>query len=66
MSRLHLTGKEIKAERCCDPEAAWAWVRCVTELALAGHVEAIVLASAINHALEAERLGYARPLSNLP
>lgn len=53
-------------KRCCDPAAAWTWVRCVAELALAGHVEAVVLANAINHALEAEHSGYARPLSNLP
>lgn len=53
-------------KRCCDAEAAWQWVGCVAELALAGHVEAAVLANAINHALEADRLGWARPLGNLP
>ena len=57
---------EVVKNRCCDPQAAWSWVHCVTELALAGHVEAAVLASAVDHALQAELLGYARPLGNLP
>ena len=66
MSSLYPESKEIKAERCCDAEAAWSWVRCVAELALAGHIEATVLASAIDHALQADRLGWARSLGNLP
>ena len=62
-----ITAQRIaEAERCCDPHAAWSWVRCIAELALAGHIEAIVLANAIGHALEAEHLGHARPLRNIP
>lgn len=53
-------------KRCCDAEAAWQWVGCVAELALAGHVEVTVLVGAVAHALQAERLGFARPLGNLP
>ncbi len=65
MSRLSHSTNDRK-ERCCDPEAAWMWVREVAYLSLAGHIEAAVLASAVDHALQAERLGYARPLGNLP
>ncbi len=65
MSILRRADEDVK-NRCCDAEAAWTWVRCVAELAAAGHVEAAVLASAVDHALQAERLGCARPLRNLP
>ena len=65
MASLAFNANDRK-ERCCDPQAAWGWVREVAYLSLAGHVEAAVLASAIDHALEAERLGWARPLGNLP
>ena len=64
MASLAFNANDHK-DRCCDSDAAWTWVRCVAELALAGHVEAIVLGNAIDHALEAERLGYARPLGEL-
>ena len=65
MSILRPTDEGVKGQGC-DPEAAWLWVREVAYLALAGHIVAVVLANAIDHALQAERLGWARPLGNLP
>lgn len=45
---------------CCDPQAAWSFVREVAWMALRGEVPPHALAGAVDHALRMGQVGAAR------
>ena len=55
-----------ETERCCTPTMAWRWCKELAAGALAGDDDfRASLPEAINHYLEAEREGWARPLEGV-